>query len=157
MALGSNLGEREKTLASAVQAIGGRIGTVTAVSPCYATAPVGAADLPFLNAALVAESRLAPEAVMRVLLAIEAEHGRVRREKWGNRTLDLDVLLWREAGHEVATAYLGDGIELPHPRMLERDFVLVPAVDVAPDWRLTAGGPTLREMATARGFRLTRA
>jgi 2-amino-4-hydroxy-6-hydroxymethyldihydropteridine diphosphokinase len=76
----------------------------------------------------------------------------VRRERWGNRIIDLDLLLWREAGQDVCTAHGGALATLPHPRMMERDFVLVPALEIAADWRAEVGGATLAEIARKNGW-----
>lgn len=129
--LGSNVGDRVATLRSAAAAIGA-VADVLARSFLYETAPVGGVDQPhFLNAALAIEYAGTPLALLDVLQAIEASHGRDRakEQRWGPRTLDLD-LLWI------------DGIRMdeprlvvPHPRLHERAFALLPLRDVAPDAR----------------------
>ena len=143
--LGSNLGDRLATLRSAVVAIG-QAGILRARSSVYETeallGPSQGPQPPFLNAAVLLETGLAPETVLDELLAIERAHGRVRREKWGARTLDLDIL-WID-GMRVHT----DRLTVPHPRLHERAFALRPLLDVVPGakdpetrsvYRLTTG------------------
>lgn len=154
IALGANLGDREAMLARAVALIGERVGPVAARAKVYETAPVGAADQTFLNSALVCESALGPDETLAALLAIETEMGRVRREKWGNRTIDLDVLMW-EPEPGASRAWSSPTLTIPHPHLLDRDFALVPACDVAGDWRHPTTGRTLADERAARGYDLT--
>lgn len=124
--LGANLGERQATLSAAVRAIAA-LGRISAVSALYKTAPVGGPSQPdFLNAAVRLEYRGEPGALLEALLGIERHFGRERRERWGPRVLDLD-LLWID-GVQVRTATL----EVPHPRLVERTFALDPLLDVCP-------------------------
>lgn len=121
--LGANLGEREETIRAAVAKLPG----VVAVSPLRETDPVGVTDQPrFLNGVAALETELAPRELLDVLLAIERRLGRERRERWGPRTIDLDLLLY---GDEVIDE---DGLKIPHPRLHERRFVLEPLADLAP-------------------------
>jgi 2-amino-4-hydroxy-6-hydroxymethyldihydropteridine diphosphokinase len=114
---------------------------LVAVSPLYDTAPTGREGQPrFLNLAVELETELTPEALLRELLAIEDRCGRIRRERWGPRTLDLDLLIHGE--HETAT----EGLTLPHPRMAERAFVLVPLAQLAPDLTVPGTGKTVRAL-----------
>src|SRR4051812_23579136 len=107
--LGGNLGDRETTLAAAVSDLGA-LGTVLAVSALYETAPVGPPQPAYLNAAARVETPLSPRALLDSLLAIERRHGRERREKWGSRTLDLDIL-W------IVGAVVSEGdLVVPHAR-----------------------------------------
>jgi 2-amino-4-hydroxy-6-hydroxymethyldihydropteridine diphosphokinase len=129
IALGSNLGDSRQVLASAVQRLGDLEGiTVTAQSSVYKTAPVGPPQPDYLNACVLTETRLSPQALMAHLLALEAEFGRVRQERWGPRILDLDILFY---GDQVITE---PDLHIPHPRLRERAFVLVPLAEIAPDW-----------------------
>ncbi|WP_247237905.1 2-amino-4-hydroxy-6-hydroxymethyldihydropteridine diphosphokinase [Telluribacter sp. SYSU D00476] len=127
--LGANLGDRLSTIQRAATLIGERVGAVTKGSSVYQTAPWGVEEQPaFLNQALVVETALAPEEVLRHLLDIEHELGRVRYERWGARDIDIDMLYY---GHLVMdTARL----TLPHPRLHERRFALVPLAEIAPDF-----------------------
>jgi 2-amino-4-hydroxy-6-hydroxymethyldihydropteridine diphosphokinase len=126
LALGSNLGDREQLLADAVDrlvAVGQR-----AVSPTYETDPVGGPDQgAYLNVVVELDTDLSPRQLLHVCRRLEAAAERVRDERWGPRTLDVDVL-WVE-GATVAEPDL----EVPHPRMWERRFVLAPLRDLAPD------------------------
>jgi 2-amino-4-hydroxy-6-hydroxymethyldihydropteridine diphosphokinase len=126
--LGANLGDRLHTLESAVMALR-RVGAVQAVSAVYETAPVGPAQPDYLNAAVLLESTLEPAALLRELLAIERAHGRRRQERWGPRTLDLDLLC---AGDLMLSE---PGLTLPHPELVHRAFALRPLLDVAPEAR----------------------
>lgn len=124
--VGANLGDRHATLQRAVDALG-RVARLRAASPVYETSPVGPPQPEFLNAAILVETRLAPETFLDELLAIEASLGRVRSVRWGPRTIDLDVL-WIE-GLVVAT----ERLVVPHLHLHERAFALRPLLDVAPD------------------------
>lgn len=132
--IGSNLGDRLATIASAVRALGATPGiTVEAVSEVYETPPVGPPQPDYLNAAARLHTTLAPGDLMAALLAIEAAHGRLRREKWGPRTLDLDILILCDPQRlrviEVDTA----SVRAPHPHLGERAFALAPLLDVLPE------------------------
>jgi len=132
--LGANLGDREKTLATAIAAIA-TLPTVEVIaqSSIWRTAPVGGPPQPdFFNAAIAVRSFSPPEELMRDLLAIEVSLGRVRSERNAPRVIDLD-LLWRE-GPPVRIRHPGmPEVELPHPRLHERAFALAPLLEVAPD------------------------
>jgi 2-amino-4-hydroxy-6-hydroxymethyldihydropteridine diphosphokinase len=129
--LGGNLGDRLATLRSAVRALDEATGTrVVAASAVYETRPVGPSTEPFLNAAVELRTRLGPERLLEVLLAVEARHGRERRRRWDARTLDLDLLVYVPAGAGEPVRMRADGLTLPHPRIGERDFVLVPLRDL---------------------------
>lgn len=126
--LGANLGEREATLRSAVAELE-RVGRVLAASSVYETAAVGPPQPDYLNAAILLESMLDPAGLLGELLAVERRHGRVRLEKWGARTLDLD-LLWADG----LTLDQPD-LTVPHPELVRRPFALCPLLDVVPDAR----------------------
>lgn len=129
LGLGGNLGDRAANLSAAVKALEHLPGTrVTALSSLYETAPVGYADQPdFLNRVAVVETSLSPRALLGGCLGIEAALGRVRGRRFGPRVVDIDLLLYEG----VAS---GDPeLTLPHPRMMERAFVLVPLAELFPD------------------------
>jgi len=129
IALGSNLGDRVAHLQFAVDALAAadRV-SVTAVSRVYETAPVGGpAQEAYLNAVVALTTDLAPEALLSLAQRIESDAHRVRAERWGPRTLDVDILIYDDL--ESADPDL----MLPHPRMWERGFVLAPLRDVAPE------------------------
>jgi 2-amino-4-hydroxy-6-hydroxymethyldihydropteridine diphosphokinase len=130
---GSNLGDRLATLRAARRALEG-LSHVEATSRVYATAPVGPPQPDYLNAAARIAYEGTPARLMEALLSIEAGLGRVRAERFGPRTLDLD-LLWID-GVRVDTPQL----VVPHPRLCERAFALAPMLEVAPDARDPATG-----------------
>jgi 2-amino-4-hydroxy-6-hydroxymethyldihydropteridine diphosphokinase len=129
LGLGSNLGDRLGHLQRAVEALAATAGiSVVAVSSVYETAPVGGpAQDDFLNAVIAVDTDLAPPDLLAVAMAVEQLAARVRTVHWGPRTLDVDVLLYGD--EQVSSADL----QVPHPRMYERAFVLAPLHDVAPD------------------------
>jgi len=127
-----------QTLRAAVAEVGREAGRIAAASPIYRSLPVGVTDQPpFLNAVAALDTELGPDALLDVLLAVEAAHGRVRDVRWGPRTLDLD-LVWFEG-----VVRDDPRLTLPHPRAHEREFVLRPLCDLAPDVLLH--GRTARE------------
>lgn len=122
--LGSNLGDRAGFLRAAVKALP----DVVAVSPVYETDPVGPPGQgPYLNCVAELDTILSPRELLVVGQRLEAEAGRVRAERWGPRTLDVDILL---VGDETVAE---PDLVVPHPRLWERPFVLVPLADLAPD------------------------
>jgi 2-amino-4-hydroxy-6-hydroxymethyldihydropteridine diphosphokinase len=130
IALGSNLGDRRQHLDDAVARLRAVPGfTLLAVSPYYETAPVGgpAGSGAYLNAVAEAETNLAPDRVLCILLEIERTFGRIRTEQYAPRTLDLDLILFGDL------VRLGPDPVVPHPRLHERRFVLQPLCDVAPN------------------------
>lgn len=147
LALGSNLGDRAATLASAaaeLAAVGGL--TVEDVSGVVETDPVGGPEQgDYLNAVLVATTTLTPHALLTAVQEVETEFGRVRRVRWGARTLDVDIVVY---GDLVCT---GERLALPHPRAHERGFVLAPWASLEPDALLPGpnGGRVADLAATA--------
>ncbi|MFO0052387.1 MAG: 2-amino-4-hydroxy-6-hydroxymethyldihydropteridine diphosphokinase [Dolichospermum sp.] len=130
IALGSNMGESLAILEGAIKSLEKTPGiTIKAKSSWYRTAPVGGPSQPdYLNGAAILEVQLSPHKLLETLLNIEQEFGRVRQEHWGPRTLDLDVLLFDDLILETPD------LQIPHPRMTQRAFVLVPLAEIAPDW-----------------------
>ena len=150
MALGSNLGDRARTLESALSALSELPGArLLRRSTLLETAPASPADGDaFLNAAALLETTLPPEALLGALHELERAHGRERdpdRPHGGPRTLDLDLILFGEL--ELQTP----GLELPHPRFRARPFVLAPAAEVAPDLRDPVSGHTVAELLARLG------
>ncbi len=125
LALGSNLGDRWSHLRRAVAATP----DVTRTSPVYETAPVGgpSGQGPFLNAVVELDTELSPRQLLDLCRRLEEAAGRVRAERFGPRTLDVDVLLVGDLAVE------DPDLVVPHPRMWERPFVLVPLAQLAPD------------------------
>jgi 2-amino-4-hydroxy-6-hydroxymethyldihydropteridine diphosphokinase len=120
--IGANLGDRATTLAAAAGRLKAQpmISSLEA-SSVYETEPIGEVNQPlFLNQVLGIETSLTPELLLRTLMAIEHEFGRTRTEKWGPRTLDLDLLAYEGETRDSAE------LQLPHPRMFSRAFVVVP-------------------------------
>lgn len=131
--LGANLGDRGQALAQAVQAVALLPGTqLTGLSSLYASAPVDASGPDFLNAVIAVQTRLAPLDLLHALQAIELAAGRERPYRNAPRTLDLDVLRYGDL--QLNTPEL----TLPHPRLWERAFVLLPLAELAPDLVTTA-------------------
>ena len=127
--LGANLGERVDALRAALAAIAALPGTsVRRVSSLYRSAPVDAGGPDYFNAVAEIATTLAPQALLEALQAIEHGAGRERPYRNAPRTLDLDILLWNDPGVAIATATL----TVPHPRMAERAFVLLPLAEIAP-------------------------
>ena len=155
VALGSNLGDRASYVAQALAAMNARGLHVRQTAPLYETPPIGAADKTFINTATRIETDLTADAVMSALLDIERDLGRTRDVHWGNRTIDLDLILGRDAqGLDIICD--STHLKLPHPRCLDRDFVLVPSVDVAPTWLHPQSGQSLEREKQSRGWRLAR-
>lgn len=124
LGLGSNLGDRVRHLADAIAAIPDVVG----VSPTYETDPVGGPEQgPYLNLVVELDTDRTPRELLELCRSLEAAAGRVRTERWGPRTLDVDVLL---VGDLVVDE---PDLQVPHPRLWERAFVLIPLADLAPD------------------------
>ncbi|MFI5183785.1 MAG: 2-amino-4-hydroxy-6-hydroxymethyldihydropteridine diphosphokinase [Vicinamibacteria bacterium] len=141
LGLGSNLGDREENLTRGLAGLEAEGFGVIARSSLYETEPVGGPPQgPYLNQVVRGETDLTPEALLAACLRVEAALGRVRRERFGPRTLDLDILIY---GDRVQDA---PGLELPHPRLHERLFVLVPLAEVGADAVHPRLGLTLREL-----------
>ena len=143
LSVGANLGDRLGTLQGCVQAIGGlRETDVLAISPVYETAPVGGPPQPdYLNAVLLIQTGLPPRDLLDAIGAIEAGFGRVRAERFGPRTLDIDIISYQ--------GQVSDDPELtlPHPRAHERLFVLLPWSDLDPGAELPGHGPVAALLA----------
>jgi 2-amino-4-hydroxy-6-hydroxymethyldihydropteridine diphosphokinase len=142
--LGANLGDRAATLRRAVELLAGEAGVdVVAVSELRETDPVGVVDQPrFLNGAAMVETSLSPRELLDVLLRIERSLGRVRDgTRWGPRTIDLDLLLY--GAEEVEEP----GLQVPHPRLHERLFALVPLAELDPELRIPGKGTVSEALA----------
>jgi 2-amino-4-hydroxy-6-hydroxymethyldihydropteridine diphosphokinase len=139
--LGSNLGDRAENLRAARERLELSGVRVRRASSIYETEPRGLLDQPwFLNQVIEAETTLYPRQLLARLLTIEREMGRLRTTPHGPRTIDLDILLFGDAVVHAA------GLEIPHPRMAERRFVLEPLAELAPGLRPPRGRHTVREM-----------
>ncbi|MEP4035431.1 MULTISPECIES: 2-amino-4-hydroxy-6-hydroxymethyldihydropteridine diphosphokinase [unclassified Pseudophaeobacter] len=165
ISLGGNLplGEMSprQILLAAIQEISLLMGEQCQVSrlfqtPCF---PAGAGP-DFVNAALTVETRLSPEALLQCLHGVEQKFSRLRKQRWGTRTLDLDLISlsekvfpdlathqrWRDLPLEQQVKETPDQLILPHPRMQDRAFVLVPMCDICPEWRHPILGKTAAEL-----------
>ena len=126
VALGSNLGDREENLRTALKHLQENGVEVIKTSTFIETEPYGVTDQPgFVNAVCQVETELAPLELLRLLLNIEQKMGRVRLRRWGERNIDLDLLLYEDAVLE------SEELTLPHPDMQNRDFVLIPLAEIA--------------------------
>lgn len=150
IALGSNQGDSlailEGALASLNQIPGVSLqsrASIYLTAPVYLTPPIGVPYPDYLNCCALFKTHLSPEEMLRTLLKIEADFGRVRRERWGPRLLDLDLLLFDSLVLNTPT------LQLPHPRMHERAFVLAPLAEIAPDWIEPISGKTISELLQA--------
>ena len=139
--IGSNLGEREQHVRAALDALAALPDTtLTRASSLYDTEPVGGPDQPdFLNAVAELDTDLAPRQLFWNLMRIERQLGRVRTVRWGPRTIDLDLLL---AGDWVISE---PDLQVPHPELVRRSFVLVPLVELDPTLVHPETGETLLE------------
>lgn len=149
VALGSNLGERLDHLRFAIEAMAG-LGKVLSVSGLYETAPIGGPEQSdYLNAVAVLETTLPPEQLLLALHEIEAQRGRERTVHWGARTLDLDLLLYG------STVVDSEACTVPHPRLVERRFVIEPLVEAWPEVQLPDGTPVAGLLPEVAGQELT--
>lgn len=140
--MGTNLGDRRVALEMALRELHQPpIIQVECVSSVYETAPVGVTEQPdFLNAVARVRTMLPPRALLDALLHLENKMGRVRTLRWGPRVIDLDLLIYGD----VQTSE--PGLEVPHPRLRERAFVLGPLAEIAPDLRLPPDGETAEKI-----------
>lgn len=147
--LGTNLGDKEQNLRDAVQKIEEQIGKVVSLSAFYVTAPWGfVSENSFLNAAACVETDLPPLDVLRETQLIERELGRTKKSingMYSDRLIDIDLLLYEDLVLSV-TSPSGAELNLPHPLMTERDFVMKPLAEIAPDLVHPVLGKTMREL-----------
>jgi len=149
--LGGNLGDPVAAFAAALSQLSRHYG-ITAVRPSsvYRTAPWGKVDQPeFLNMAVVVETSLPARDLLGLCLENERAGGRERRERWGPRTLDIDILTY---GGETIDE---PGLQVPHPRIAERAFVLAPLAEIAPEW-VIAGSSVAKLLAAVADEKVRR-
>lgn len=143
LALGSNIGDREANLKQALRLLPPEV-AVDKISRLYETAPAYVLDQPsFLNIAVAGKTALSPENLLTYIKNIETEMGRTRVLRFGPRRIDLDIILYNHLTLDLP------GLQIPHPRMAERAFVLRPLADIAPDLVHPALGRTIRELVAA--------
>lgn len=129
IALGSNLGDSLKILNDTVNRLANSEGIeVLCRSTWHKTKPMGPPQPDYLNGCITIETSCTPQELLLYLGSIEKEFGRERKERWGARTLDLDIILYNDVVIKT------DSLEIPHPRMRERLFVLMPLTEIAPQW-----------------------
>ena len=160
LGLGSSLNDRARNLREAInrlESVGPGV-RVAALSPLYESPHLGLEPgdetkyPPHLNCVAQIETTLDPEALLERIRVVEAAGGRQRKQKWGPRTIDIDILLYDEVNLNSVE------LTIPHPGLAERAFVVLPLIDLAPDLRLPDGRSlaTVRETETIRNQRITR-
>ncbi len=149
LGLGSNLGDRKHHLERARTLIRDRVGSIELASSIYASEPWGKSDQPwFYNQVVGIKSTLLPRALLRELMAIETEMERERLVQYGPRTIDLDILIY---GREIVSE---SDLEIPHPRITVRNFVLIPLMEIAGDLCLPGTTQTVEELYMANQVEL---
>jgi 2-amino-4-hydroxy-6-hydroxymethyldihydropteridine diphosphokinase len=141
LGLGSNLGDRLGNLRAALNSLRGLF-TVVRTSDVFETAPWGVTDQPyFLNACLLMECAMPPEELLTQVKAIEREMGRAASRRWGERSIDIDILLMGSLVHDTP------GLRIPHIDMHRRDFVLIPLAQILPHWVHPGTGRSVASLA----------
>ncbi|MEB3121452.1 MAG: 2-amino-4-hydroxy-6-hydroxymethyldihydropteridine diphosphokinase [Snowella sp.] len=144
IALGSNLGDSKQILNQALELLSQTSGIeLISHSSWYETVPVGPPQPNYVNGCAILETELLPEDLLQILLKIEQQFGRIRQERWGARILDLDILLYGDLILEMPN------LTIPHPRMNERAFVLVPLAEIAAHWIEPISKQTILQLSQA--------
>ena len=139
--LGSNLGNSREILNNAIELIGHKVGVIVSQSSNYETKPWGVTDQPdFLNSALLVHTKLKPLEILEQTQSIENQLGRIRREKWGARLIDIDIIFYE---NEIIDE---PNLKVPHPLMQQRDFVLTPLAEIVPNFVHPVLGKTVLEL-----------
>jgi 2-amino-4-hydroxy-6-hydroxymethyldihydropteridine diphosphokinase len=146
---GTNLGNRLENLAKANRWIEKQVGKIICLSSIYETEAWGITQQPlFLNQVLIVETELPAQEVLETILKIETRLGRIRKERWAERWIDIDILFY---GEEVICT---EGLEIPHPRIQERNFVLQPLAEIAADFIHPIFKKSIKELLRASEDRL---
>jgi 2-amino-4-hydroxy-6-hydroxymethyldihydropteridine diphosphokinase len=141
VALGSNIGDSQAILEAAIETLTQTPGIyLEARSNWYETKAVGPPQPDYLNGCVTLQVEMLPQQLLKILLGIEQQFGRVRQERWGPRMLDLDLLLFDDFIVDTPN------LQIPHPRMRDRAFVLVPLAEIAPDWIEPVSGCVIKEL-----------
>ncbi|WP_026082790.1 2-amino-4-hydroxy-6-hydroxymethyldihydropteridine diphosphokinase [Mastigocladopsis repens] len=141
IALGSNLGDSRAILEAAIETLAQTPGIILQTkSSWYKTKAVGPPQPDYINGSVILRVEMIPQLLLEILLKIEKKFGRVRQERWEPRTLDLDLLLYDDLILDTPN------LQIPHPRMRERAFVLVPLAEIAPDWIEPISGYAIKEL-----------
>ena len=144
IALGSNLGDSKQILNQSLNLLSQTSGIeLISHSSWYETVPVGPPQPNYVNGCAILETKLLPEDLLQILLKIEQQFGRIRQERWGPRILDLDILLYGDLILEMPN------LTIPHPRMNERAFVLVPLAEIAAHWIEPISRQTILQLSQA--------
>ncbi|NES04267.1 MAG: 2-amino-4-hydroxy-6-hydroxymethyldihydropteridine diphosphokinase [Okeania sp. SIO2F4] len=139
--MGSNLGESLDTLKNAIQTLDEIPGiNLISYSNWYRTKPIGPPQPDYINGCALLKVELTAHKLLEILLETEQKFKRVRLEHWGPRTLDLDLILYDDLVLDTPN------LQIPHPRMRERAFVLVPLAEIAPDWIEPVSGKTIAKL-----------
>lgn len=141
LGLGSNMGDRMAYLNQAIMSIGANLGTVCARSSIFLTDPWGLHDQPaFLNQVVLVATQLEPESLLREIQSIERQMGRERDTKWDRRIIDIDILFYDQI------VYQSETLQIPHPWLEQRNFVLAPLAEIAPEYVHPVSKKTIQEL-----------
>jgi 2-amino-4-hydroxy-6-hydroxymethyldihydropteridine diphosphokinase len=145
--LGSNLGNKKEILDKAIELLVEKVGIIISQSKDYKTKPWGVTEQPdFLNLAIALDTRLTPLEILAQTQSIENQLGRIRKEKWGARLIDIDIMFYE---NEIIDE---PNLKIPHPLMQERDFALIPLAEIAPDFVHPVLGKTISELVYLNGL-----